>query len=170
MSNKSFDYLNFFYGLGAAIILVAALFKFLGWRYAEELFLVGLTGEALIFLISAFEWKSERKPYAWERLFPELVSDSEEPEATHIDESVKRLVKQRHLEHMVQELQAMSNAAEVLNTAAFKLSQSVEKADHNYQQMSEVTSQYKEELERLRQRLYTANFVLDNLEQYTLPK
>jgi len=33
-----FDYINFVYGGGAAVILVAAMFKFLGWDYANEIF------------------------------------------------------------------------------------------------------------------------------------
>lgn len=82
--SKTFDFLNFFYGLGAAIILVAALFKFLSWPYAEEIYVIGLTSEAIIFLISAFEWKTPSKRYEWDRLFPELRA-GEEPAFTAVE-------------------------------------------------------------------------------------
>lgn len=58
------------YGVGAAIVLVGAMFKFLGWQYANELFVIGLSVEALIFLISAFELSEDDKEYHWETCFP----------------------------------------------------------------------------------------------------
>ena len=45
--------LTFLYGFGAAVVLVGAMFKFLGWNYANQMFVVGLSIEALVFLVSA---------------------------------------------------------------------------------------------------------------------
>ncbi len=75
MSNKpkgKLDAITFIYGFGAAVVLVGAMFKFLGWRFANELFIVGLSIEAVVFLISAFERKTEDKEYNWENVFPQL--------------------------------------------------------------------------------------------------
>ena len=66
------DSITFIYGFGAAIVLVGAMFKFLGWSFANELFIVGLSIEAVVFLISAFERKEEEKEYQWENVFPQL--------------------------------------------------------------------------------------------------
>lgn len=75
MSNKpkgKLDAITFIYGFGAAVVLVGAMFKFLGWQFANELFIVGLSIEAIVFLISAFERKTEDKEYNWENVFPQL--------------------------------------------------------------------------------------------------
>ncbi|TVQ76923.1 MAG: gliding motility protein GldL [Flavobacteriales bacterium] len=70
------DPITFFYGFGASVVLVGAMFKFLGWNYANELFVVGLTIEALVFLVSAFERKVADKEYNWENVFPQLDNGS----------------------------------------------------------------------------------------------
>lgn len=68
------DAITFIYGFGASVVLVGAMFKFLGWRFANELFIVGLSIEAVVFLISAFERKTDDKEYQWENVFPQLNS------------------------------------------------------------------------------------------------
>ena len=42
------------YGLGAAVVIVGALFKILHWEGANQMLMVGLLTEAFIFAISAF--------------------------------------------------------------------------------------------------------------------
>jgi len=68
--------ITFLYGFGATVVLVGAMFKFLGWNYANEMFVVGLSIEALVFLISAFERTVEDKDYEWENVFPQLNDGS----------------------------------------------------------------------------------------------
>jgi len=64
MANKSFsekfysDIMPKIYGLGAAVVIIGALFKLEGWAFASEMLIVGLGTEALIFAFSAFEPKS----------------------------------------------------------------------------------------------------------------
>jgi len=73
MANKGkLDPITFIYGMGAAIVLVGAMFKFLGWNFANEMFIIGLSVEAIVFTISAFERKIEDKEYNWEQVFPQL--------------------------------------------------------------------------------------------------
>jgi gliding motility-associated protein GldL len=43
------------YGIGAAIVIVGALFKIIHLKFANELLIVGLLTEAGIFFLSAFE-------------------------------------------------------------------------------------------------------------------
>lgn len=84
MSNKpkgKLDAITFIYGFGAAVVLVGAMFKFLGWQFANELFIVGLSIEAVVFLISAFERKTEDKEYNWENVFPQLQQATDAQEA-----------------------------------------------------------------------------------------
>jgi peptidoglycan hydrolase CwlO-like protein len=79
MSNKKpkgkLDAITFIYGFGAAVVLVGAMFKFLGWQFANELFIVGLSIEAVVFLISAFERQTADKEYHWENVFPQLNAE-----------------------------------------------------------------------------------------------
>ena len=59
------------YGIGAAIVIIGALFKILHLKFANELLIVGLTTEALIFFLSAFEKPHEE--YDWSLVYPELA-------------------------------------------------------------------------------------------------
>lgn len=58
------------YGIGASVVIVGALFKIMHWPYAGLLLTIGLTVEALIFFISAFEPLHEELD--WTLVFPEL--------------------------------------------------------------------------------------------------
>ena len=42
------------YGIGAAVVIVGALFKILHLNGADEMLMIGLTTEAVIFFLSAF--------------------------------------------------------------------------------------------------------------------
>ena len=59
------------YGIGAAVVIIGALFKILHLKFANELLVVGLTTEALIFFLSAFEKPHEE--YDWSLVYPELA-------------------------------------------------------------------------------------------------
>jgi gliding motility-associated protein GldL len=59
------------YGLGAAVVIVGALFKILHWKGANEMLMVGLLTEAGIFAISAFEPVKEEVD--WTLVYPELA-------------------------------------------------------------------------------------------------
>lgn len=66
------------YGLGAAVVIVGALFKITHWKGADLMLTIGLLTEAAIFTISAFE-KPHQEP-DWTLVYPELAGlDSKEP-------------------------------------------------------------------------------------------
>ncbi|WP_339923110.1 gliding motility protein GldL [uncultured Cyclobacterium sp.] len=58
------------YGIGAAIVILGAMFKILDWRFSSIMIGVGLSTEALIFFLSAFEPKNEELD--WTKVYPEL--------------------------------------------------------------------------------------------------
>jgi len=62
------------YGIGAAIVILGALFKIMHWPGANEMLIAGMGTEVLIFLISAFEPTYE--DYQWERVYPHLLDES----------------------------------------------------------------------------------------------
>lgn len=59
------------YGIGAAVVIVGAMFKIQHWPFASALLVVGLTTEAVIFFFSAFE-KIHEEP-DWSLVYPELA-------------------------------------------------------------------------------------------------
>lgn len=63
------------YGIGAAVVIVGAMFKILHWPGAPAMLGIGLTTEALIFLFSAFEPKHAEVD--WTKVYPELAEDFE---------------------------------------------------------------------------------------------
>lgn len=79
------DLTTFFYGFGAAVVLVGSMFKFVGWDYANELFITGLSIEALVFLVSAFERTTDDKDYQWENVFPQLTSNSSNSDGVNMN-------------------------------------------------------------------------------------
>ncbi len=61
------------YGIGAAIVIVGALFKLMHWPFASIMLIAGLGTEALIFIASAF--MPVHKDPAWERVYPQLADE-----------------------------------------------------------------------------------------------
>ncbi|HBN03161.1 MAG TPA: gliding motility protein GldL [Bacteroidetes bacterium] len=59
------------YGLGAAVVIVGALFKIMHWPGANEMLIIGMGTEAIIFCISAFEPIHEE--WDWSLVHPELA-------------------------------------------------------------------------------------------------
>jgi gliding motility-associated protein GldL len=59
------------YGIGAAIVIVGALFKILHWKGADVMLMIGLLTEAFLFTISAFE--PLHKETDWTLVYPELA-------------------------------------------------------------------------------------------------
>ncbi|MEQ8549057.1 MAG: gliding motility protein GldL [Cyclobacteriaceae bacterium] len=65
------------YGIGAAIVIVGAMFKILHLPGAAVMLGVGLTTEAIIFFLSAFE--PMHKDPDWSKVYPELADDFDGP-------------------------------------------------------------------------------------------
>jgi gliding motility-associated protein GldL len=62
--------------VGAAVVVVGALFKIQHLPFAGEMLGVGLITESIIFLLGAFQPSAPADPhYEWERAYPELADD-----------------------------------------------------------------------------------------------
>jgi hypothetical protein len=71
VKSKGFKYLkNLIIGVGAAVVLLGALFKIQSWQYASEMLTVGLLTEAGLFLMLGL--LGPDKDYYWEKLYPGL--------------------------------------------------------------------------------------------------
>jgi gliding motility-associated protein GldL len=62
------------YGLGAAVVIVGALFKLEHFPGASTMLIVGMSVEAFIFICSAFEPLPHPEP-RWELVYPELAGE-----------------------------------------------------------------------------------------------
>lgn len=77
--NSSFTYkfyntiMPFIYNIGAAIVIFGAMFKLLNLPGGSIMLGIGLSTEAIIFLLSAFEPKEQA--IDWSRVYPELALD-----------------------------------------------------------------------------------------------
>jgi len=88
LTSKENFYINIMpkiYGIGAAVVILGAMFKILDWQGANLMIGVGLTTEAIIFFLSAFEPVSHPtvvvdpgtglgpSPFPVDKITPELI-------------------------------------------------------------------------------------------------
>ena len=62
--------MNYFYSIGASIVLLGALFKLQHWPYGGHMLTIGMSCEAVIFFLSAFEPTVEIPD--WAKVYPQL--------------------------------------------------------------------------------------------------
>jgi hypothetical protein len=126
------DPLNVVYGVGAAVVIFGLVAKYLLFTWANTFLIIGLTVEAIVFIVSAFEMRRVEKDYKWEKLFPQLLREEESP-----IERLEQLVEKANLDPVIIE----------------KLTRSVELLEQNITKMSEVsnTAQFAEHIERMKQ-------------------
>ena len=110
------------YGLGAAVVIVGAMFKIMHWKGADFMLIVGLSVEALIFAFSAFQ--AVPHDPKWERVYPQLSDDyyDEAGESTSSGTSVTK-----KLDDMLQDANIDQNVLNKLGSGLNNLSSSVEK-------------------------------------------
>ncbi len=161
--DNQFSYLNFFYGLGATVILIAAMFKFLGWRYANYIFVFGILVEALVFLVSAFAGSKKKDNYEWEKVFPQLKSDDE---LLDISSSMVEGTQQQQIQKIIETIVVLNNSVNELNEATKKLTNSVSTMEKNYENITESTQKYQREIDNLSSKIAHANDSLSELENF----
>mgnify|MGYP001220758743 CR=1 FL=1 len=81
-TKKGKKIMGLLYGVGAAIVIVGALFKIEHWPGASAMLIIGLGTEALIFFVSAFE--PPHTEVDWTLAYPELagIEDDQLTEAS----------------------------------------------------------------------------------------
>lgn len=74
-SSKGKRFFNILYSVGAAVVILGAMFKILHLPYGNQMLMIGMITEAIVFLLSAFE--SPGKDYKWEEVYPVLADNSD---------------------------------------------------------------------------------------------
>ena len=82
------DNMNVIYGLGAAVVILGALFKLQGWPGANIMLIVGLGVEALIFVLSAFDPPTKHE-WDWSKVYPQLGLGAEGSSASQVGNIMK---------------------------------------------------------------------------------
>ena len=65
------------YSIGAAVVIVGALFKIMHWPGAGAMLTVGMMTEAILFTIGIFE--KPHATYHWDHVFPQLIEEEAKP-------------------------------------------------------------------------------------------
>jgi gliding motility-associated protein GldL len=132
VNGKAFkNFLAKLYGLGAAVVILGAMFKILHLPGADFMLVVGLTTEAVIFIFSAFEKPHEE--YDWSLVYPELAGM--EGEGGDRRSNAPALSASQELDKMLDEAKIDQELIESLGTglrkfgdAASKLNETVDAA------------------------------------------
>ncbi len=178
VKSKGFKYLkNLLIGVGAAVVLMGALFKLESWPYASEMLILGLSVEALIFLVLGI--LGPEKDYYWEKLYPgldEYGAKIQPLAAGPVGASAPGLngeVVEQQLGGMLNELQGMSKSLgslKALQEADFSgTGQQIKQMNSFYSKLNEAmadladsvdeTKHYKDQLTALNTNLNSLNGV-----------
>ncbi|MBP6585811.1 MAG: gliding motility protein GldL [Flavobacterium sp.] len=79
--------MNFAYGMGAAVVIIGALFKLMHWPGASAMLIIGLGTEALIFGLSAFD--PVDKELDWSLVYPELAGGEAKPKSAKKEDATE---------------------------------------------------------------------------------
>lgn len=75
-TKKGKTIMGLLYGMGAAVVIVGAMFKIMHWPGAGPMLVIGLSTEAIIFAVSAFE--PAHMDLDWTLVYPELAGMDED--------------------------------------------------------------------------------------------
>ncbi len=178
LKSKGFKYIkNLIIGVGAAVVLMGALFKLESWEGASTMLIIGLSVEAFIFLFLGLV--GPEKDYYWEKLYPGLDNYSAQIQPitagpAPVQQQAPALngeVVEQQLGGMLSELQNMSkslSSLKALQEVDFSGTSDQIKAMNNfYSKLNEAmadlsdsledTKQYKEQLSALNRNIGTLN-------------
>jgi hypothetical protein len=161
VKTKSFKYFkNLIIGVGAAIVLMGALFKLESWEFASEMLILGLSMEAIIFFMLGI--LGPEPDYYWHKLYPGLDDYNSRIAAPHAGPAANMPdvaplhgdVVERQLGGMLTELQSMSKslgALKALQEVDFSGTQEQIKSMSNfYTKMNEAMSDMAKSAEDVR--------------------
>jgi gliding motility-associated protein GldL len=133
------------YGIGAAVVIVGALFKIMHWPGANLALIVGLSAEAVIFVFSAFEPLHE--DLDWSLVYPELAGvhgeDDDDLDAVALSKPDGSVSQQ--LDGMLMEANIDSSLIQSLGDGMRNLSDTASKIS-NVAEASSVSADYTESL------------------------
>ena len=122
------------YGIGESVVILGAMFKILHWPGADLMLTIGLTTEAIIFFISAFE--KPHADYDWSLVYPELA-DGKDDNNSPVRKLDNMLEKAKVDEDLIQSL---GDGLRKVNQAANGIGSVVDIADSTKEYSLQVTA------------------------------
>jgi gliding motility-associated protein GldL len=107
--------MNFAYGMGAAVVIVGALFKIMHWPGAGPMLIVGLGTEAFIFALSAFDPVDNELD--WSLVYPELAGGEAKAKGKKEDPTDAQGLLSQKLDNMLKEARIDSSLMESLGSS-----------------------------------------------------
>jgi gliding motility-associated protein GldL len=146
--------MNFAYGMGAAVVIIGALFKLMHWPGASLMLIVGLGTEALIFGLSAFD--PVDKELDWSLVYPELAGGEAKERGKKEDPKDAQGLLSQKLDAMLKEakidgalMESLGNSIKNFEGAAKAISPTVDSVAS--------TKKYAEEMTKAASQLETLN-------------
>ncbi len=152
---------NYAYGIGAAIVILGALFKIQHWSGGGLMLSIGMIVEALVFFISAFD--SVEEDLDWTLIYPELAGGNARTKDVAEAKEVQSLLSQK-LDDMLRDakldsglMQSLSESIQNFKGAAENIAPAIDSiaATNKYSeqmfmaaaQMESLNSLYKVQVE-----------------------
>lgn len=139
------------YGLGASVVILGALFKIMHWEGADQMLILGMGVEAVIFAISAFEPPHQEPD--WTLVYPELAGL--EAEDNKKDKEKKGTISQQ-LDKMLEEAKVTPDLIGSLGNGLKSLSDNVSSMN-NLSSAAVATSQYADNVQKASKSLEGVN-------------
>lgn len=172
--------MNFVYGMGAAIVIIGALFKIqhitLGPLTGGLMLTIGLIVEALVFAVSAFDTPED--DFDWTKVYPELgqdglATDNKLGADGMLSQKLDNLLQEAKIDSSLMEslgssMKNFQNAAEGLSAASESVS-STNKYNEQVSlaaiQMESLNSLYKSQLENSGKQAELNSEVIENTQK-----
>lgn len=146
--------MNFAYGMGAAVVIIGALFKLMHWPGASAMLIIGLGTEALIFGLSAFDPVDQELD--WSLVYPELAGGEAKAKDKKEDPKDAQGLLSQKLDNMLKEakidgelMASLGNSIKNFEGAAKAISPTVDSVAS--------TKKYAEEMTKAAEQLQTLN-------------
>ena len=163
---------NMAYGIGAAIVIVGALFKIQHWPYGSLILTIGMIVEAIVFFISAFD--AVEDDLDWTKVYPELGNAVGEGTGVNgmLSQKLDNLLKEAQVDtelmtNLGNSIKSFHTAAEGLSVASESISSTVkynEQVELAATQMESLNGLYQVQMENSNKQSELNNSMIENSE------
>lgn len=165
-------FFNMAYGIGAAIVIVGALFKIQHWDYGSEILTIGMLVEAIVFFISAFDAVEE--DLDWTKVYPELSGTASRGAGLNgmLSQKLDNLLKEAQIDSKLitslgTNIKSFQTAAEGLSVASESISSTTkynEQVELAAIQMKSLNGLYQSQLETSSKQSKLNDSIVENSE------
>ena len=163
---------NMAYGIGAAIVIVGALFKIQHWPYGSLILTIGMVVEAIVFFISAFDAVEE--DLDWTKVYPELGDADGEGAGVNgmLSQKLDNLLQEAQVDtelmtNLGNSIKSFHTAAEGLSVASESISSTVkynEQVELAATQIESLNGLYQVQMENSNKQAELNNSMIENSE------